>query len=1092
MAFILKDRVKETTTSTGTSAISLGGTTNGFEQFQDHMANGDTTYYAIAHKDVVNYDEWEVGIATWNTGNTLTRSTVLASSNSNAAVDFTAGDKDVFMAYPASKAVFQDSNGDVDLNGGKLLFANVYSTVGDLPSASTYHGMFAHVHGTGKAYYAHGGNWIELVNEDTSGNVSMDGNLSVAGTTDINGGNIDGTTIGATTPAAGNFTDGDFTGNIELDGKIHIGDYVDFDAQASHPTHREGRLWYDNVHKTLNYHSDDTNVVHEIGLEEHQRVYNNTGSTIAKGKPLYFSGNYTAGTIEVPTVGLADATDVNAYNAQGLAASDIPDASYGYCIIAGQLHDVDTSALTAGTNFFVGLTPGAVQNASPTYPNFPMCLGWVVNSDATNGVLLVNQQNHSVRSFRVQTSAHIGTDLQVDGNLTVLGTTTSVSTSDVTAGAPFYRANEGDAIGEAGTTFSGSGLDDAFFSGHFTGTTSTTYYVKIDSVGTPDTFSVSTDNFATTISTGTAITGSEQLIHSADNIYVKFGATTGHTLNDVWTGTASPINVDTGFWSNRNTGTSGVGYTHMGIWYDASDSQWVLTDEYDPTPQGTINKGDSSYTKGTLDANLVGSVTGDVTGNLSGNVTGNLNGNLTAATTSANTIDIGIGDELTFEGGLASDGGEIYYYTDSFFGNDRLHIKGQREVIIAAHAAQNASPIPGATQGYLSVRSSIYGSGQYHTDASIAISSNQKGGGAVVGDYILLDNTAITLNGPDIKFRNNFSVGAPSSNVLTLTPATLTAAHTITLPDVTGTVATLENTQTFTAEQHFSDRIDIDNDEYIGWGGSTGRPAIRGNKTNNLLAFSIGGAERVNMTTTSLNLDVDLYLSDGRQIKFEGATGDAFETTLTVVDPTADRTLSLPDATGTVLLTDGDGSNLTGVLSDLVEDTSPQLGGQLDLNSQTITGTLDIDRNTDAVAYIGEAAIGYNGYSGVAAFGHIDMHNVNQGSGLTVDATSHTSLTGYHNVLIKCNSGAGFAGQLVASFDEDVGMEIHQSYSNGNGIRFDGGFVTGTGFVHTDLTINGTQTADRTIYLPDESGTLALEANVASTGKAIAMAIVFG
>ena len=114
----------------------------------------------------------------------------------------------------------------------------------------------------------------------------------------------------------------------------------------------------------------------------------------------------------------------------------------------------------------------------------------------------------------------------MDGDLTVLGSQTSVSTSDVTAGAPFYRANEGDSIGEAGTTFSGSGLDDAFFSGHFTGTSSTTYYVKIDSVGTPDTFAVSLDDFSTTISTGTAITGDKQLIHSADNIYVEFGATT--------------------------------------------------------------------------------------------------------------------------------------------------------------------------------------------------------------------------------------------------------------------------------------------------------------------------------------------------------------------------------------------------------------------------------------------------------------------------------------------------------------------------------------------------------------------------------------
>jgi hypothetical protein len=79
--------------------------------------------------------------------------------------------------------------GDIDMGSnditttGKVLYSNVYSALGDLPSASTYHGMFAHVHGTGKGYYAHGGNWIELVSLDTSGNLTVAGNLTVSGTT---------------------------------------------------------------------------------------------------------------------------------------------------------------------------------------------------------------------------------------------------------------------------------------------------------------------------------------------------------------------------------------------------------------------------------------------------------------------------------------------------------------------------------------------------------------------------------------------------------------------------------------------------------------------------------------------------------------------------------------------------------------------------------------------------------------------------------------------------------------------------------------------------------------------------------------------
>ena len=79
-----------------------------------------------------------------------------------------------------------------------------------------------------------------------------------------------------------------------------------------------------------------------------------------------------------------------------------------------------------------------------------------------------------------------------------------------------------------------------------------------------------------------------------------------------------------------------------------------------------------------------------------------------------------------------------------------------------------------------------------------------------------------------------------------------------------------------------------------------------------------------------------LLLNTGNTLKFEGSTADAHETTLTVTDPTADRTITLPNATGTVLLTDGDGSNLTGISSDLVNDTSPQLGGNLDVNGNAI------------------------------------------------------------------------------------------------------------------------------------------------------------
>ena len=346
MAFIIKDRVKEGTVTTGTGAFALGGAASTFEAFSTYMSNGDTAYYAVVHT-ASGVDEWEVGLGTFNTGNTLTRTTILSSSNSGNAVSFSSGTKDIFMTYPADRAVIEepdrsvsfpagigitgnvtvsgtvdgrdvaadgtkldgietaatadqtaaeiralvesatDSNvftdtdhsklnaieasatadqtkadieglgidvpaanltgtiaaarlstaatqaesddstkiattayvtdkittliggapstlndlnelaaainddanynstlttalgtklpksggtmtGDIDGGGNKVLFANVYSQTSDLPSASTYHGMFAHVHGTGKGYFAHAGAWVPLANESTT------------------------------------------------------------------------------------------------------------------------------------------------------------------------------------------------------------------------------------------------------------------------------------------------------------------------------------------------------------------------------------------------------------------------------------------------------------------------------------------------------------------------------------------------------------------------------------------------------------------------------------------------------------------------------------------------------------------------------------------------------------------------------------------------------------------------------------------------------------------------------------------------------------------------------------------------------------
>lgn len=104
MALVLKDRVKVTTTTTGTGALTLGAAQFGYQDFSG-FSNGDTTYYTIVDSAA---GDWEVGLGTYSSaGPTLTRTTVLASST-GAAVNFGAGLKDVFVSYPAGRAVTTD------------------------------------------------------------------------------------------------------------------------------------------------------------------------------------------------------------------------------------------------------------------------------------------------------------------------------------------------------------------------------------------------------------------------------------------------------------------------------------------------------------------------------------------------------------------------------------------------------------------------------------------------------------------------------------------------------------------------------------------------------------------------------------------------------------------------------------------------------------------------------------------------------------------------------------------------------------------------------------------------------------------------
>ena len=109
MALVINDRVKVTSTTTGTGAMALGAAVTGFETFAVGIGNNNTTYYCIFNQGT---SEFEVGLGTLDGSSAnLTRTTVISSSNSDAAVNFAAGTKDVFCTLPASKSVYLDATG---------------------------------------------------------------------------------------------------------------------------------------------------------------------------------------------------------------------------------------------------------------------------------------------------------------------------------------------------------------------------------------------------------------------------------------------------------------------------------------------------------------------------------------------------------------------------------------------------------------------------------------------------------------------------------------------------------------------------------------------------------------------------------------------------------------------------------------------------------------------------------------------------------------------------------------------------------------------------------------------------------------------
>ena len=110
MALVINDRVKVTSTTTGTGAFALGSAVTGFETFAQGIGNNNTTYYCIFEQGT---NTFEIGVGTLSASTTLQRTTVINSSSGNTSkINFTGGTLDVFVTMPAAKTVYLDASGN--------------------------------------------------------------------------------------------------------------------------------------------------------------------------------------------------------------------------------------------------------------------------------------------------------------------------------------------------------------------------------------------------------------------------------------------------------------------------------------------------------------------------------------------------------------------------------------------------------------------------------------------------------------------------------------------------------------------------------------------------------------------------------------------------------------------------------------------------------------------------------------------------------------------------------------------------------------------------------------------------------------------
>lgn len=482
MALVLKDRVKETSATAGTGALTLGGTSTGYQAFSV-IGNGNTTYYTI-------YDSttgaWEVGTGTYTAStNTLSRDSVFSSSNGGNLVDFAANTKDVFVAYPAEEAVTLDSaqtlsnktlsNANLGTptagvltnatglplttgvtgvlpiaNGGTNASTAQNARANILPSYSGHTLQFLRVNSAGTdVEWGSEAGLGTVTSVDVSGGttglttsggpITTSGTITLGGVLNVlNGGTGATTASGARTNlgAAASGANADITSMTGITGGISTPDYIDFDTTAG-ATSAVGRLYWDGgttlaVGMTANVSGR---------VNESQYIYVKASAAITKGQVIVQDGAVGASGVLKAKPSPTNLTDPQTI--LGIAAEDIALNGFGLIQNHGTLSGLNTTGTSVGETWADGdqlyynpAYTGGLTKTKPSAPYVKLTIAEVINAGSGgSGSLFINIGSASVlggTDSNVQFGTLNNTDLITYDS--ALGYWKNVAPSTVTVG----------------------------------------------------------------------------------------------------------------------------------------------------------------------------------------------------------------------------------------------------------------------------------------------------------------------------------------------------------------------------------------------------------------------------------------------------------------------------------------------------------------------------------------------------------------------------------------------------------------------------------------------------------------------------------